>query len=89
MPALDDIWTKSNAWLHKVLDPVAPITVAAKAALVENTIPISAIEAMAPARANGRNPPTLLGRMESPQGRRISATERWPAALTDQNGDSL
>jgi hypothetical protein len=79
----------SNPELQLVLPMAAPTTVAAKTALAENIIPISAIEAMAPARANGRNPPTLLGRMESPQGRRISATERWPAALIDQNGDSL
>ena len=54
----------------QVTAPAAdPITVAAKAALGETTIAISAIDdAMTPARALGRNLLALPERMRSPQG---------------------
>jgi uncharacterized protein (DUF2342 family) len=46
---LDAIWTRLTGWVQMVVPPAFPIVVPANAALVENTIAMSAIpDAMTP-----------------------------------------
>src|ERR1700674_2903048 len=69
VPELVATWTVSNPELQVTAPAADPITVAAKAALGETTIAISAIDdAMTPARALGRNLLALPKRMRPPQG---------------------